>query len=47
MVNKLLLLPSIWFFYTTLPTLMMHGQTQIKNILVLVMYVIMKQENEG
>jgi hypothetical protein len=26
---------SSWFFYITLPTLMMHGKTQIKNITAL------------
>jgi len=29
-LNKLLPVASSWFFYITLNTLMMHGQTQIK-----------------
>jgi len=27
---KFVIVSSSWFFYITLPTLMMHGQTQIK-----------------
>jgi len=29
-INKLFIFASSWFFYITLPILMMHGQTQIK-----------------
>ena len=34
-INKLLSLHQV-FFYITLPTSMMHGETQIKHLLILV-----------
>jgi len=30
LVDQQIIVASSWFFYITLPTLMMHGQTQIK-----------------
>jgi len=29
-INKCVIVATSWFFYTNLPTLMVHGQTQIK-----------------
>ena len=38
-INKILLLHQVGFFYIILPTLMMHGQTQIKFMLVVILAI--------
>ena len=37
----MVIVASSWFLYITLPTLMMHGQTQINNYIVSCVYYVM------
>ena len=47
----ILIVASSWFFYTTLPTLMMHGQTQINTLFILmctpIVYNIININNQN